>query len=73
MRLATDDTDYLLWMLERLTAHRAFEWLARRPVDWRERPADWPATRYEEKALAARRKPAFLRFRRRPRAAEPAP
>ena len=69
LRLATDDTDYLRWMLERATAHDAFEWLARRPQDWRERTADWPPTRYEQKALAAGRRPAFLRFRRRPRAA----
>jgi tRNA (guanine-N7-)-methyltransferase len=69
LRLATDDVDYLRWMLERLTAHRAFEWLARRPGDWRERPADWPPTRYEEKAFAAGRKPVFLRFRRTPRGA----
>jgi tRNA (guanine-N7-)-methyltransferase len=69
LRLATDDMDYLRWMLERVTAHDAFEWLARRPQDWRERPPDWPPTRYEQKALAAGRRPAFLRFRRRPRAA----
>jgi tRNA (guanine-N7-)-methyltransferase len=69
LRLATDDMDYLRWMLERATAHAAFEWLARRPQDWRERPPDWPATRYEQKALAAGRRPAFLRFRRRPRVA----
>lgn len=68
LRLATDDRDYLLWMLERLTAHRAFEWLARRPGDWRKHPADWPPTRYEEKAIAAGRTPIFLRFSRRPRA-----
>ena len=67
LRVATDDDDYLGWMLERLTDHVAFEWLARRPGDWRKRPADWPPTRYEEKALAAGRSPAFLRFRRRPR------
>jgi tRNA (guanine-N7-)-methyltransferase len=67
LRLATDDADYLCWMLERATAHADFEWLARRAEDWRERPADWPATRYEQKALAAGRTPAFLRFRRRPR------
>lgn len=67
LRLATDDMDYLRWMLERATAHADFEWLARRPRDWRERPADWPQTRYESKAIAAGRKPAFLRFRRRPR------
>jgi len=68
LRLATDDVDYLRWMLERLTAHDAFEWLARRSQDWRERPPDWPPTRYEQKALAAGRRPTFLRFRRRPRA-----
>lgn len=68
LRLATDDTDYLCWMLERITRHRAFEWLARRAADWRERPADWPATRYEEKARSAGRSAYFLRFRRRPTA-----
>jgi tRNA (guanine-N7-)-methyltransferase len=67
LRLATDDMDYLCWMLERATIHPAFEWLARRPGDWRERPVDWPPTRYEQKALAAGRRPAFLRVRRRPR------
>lgn len=67
LRLATDDRDYLAWMLERATGHRDFEWLARGPRDWRERPADWPPTRYEQKALAAGRRPAFLRFRRRAR------
>ena len=65
LRLATDDSDYLAWMLEHLTAHPDFVWLARRPADWRERPPDWPATRYEEKARAAGRAPAFLRFVRR--------
>jgi tRNA (guanine-N7-)-methyltransferase len=66
LRLATDDPDYLAWMLERVTRHSAFEWLARRPADWRERPADWPPTRYEEKARAAGRSPYFLRIIRRP-------
>jgi tRNA (guanine-N7-)-methyltransferase len=67
LRLATDDRDYLAWMLEHATAHPELEWLARRPGDWRERPADWPQTRYEQKAIAAGRPPIFLRFRRRPR------
>jgi tRNA (guanine-N7-)-methyltransferase len=67
LRLATDDPDYLRWMLELATGHPAFHWLARRPADWRERPADWPPTRYEEKARAAGRSPAFLRFCRRRR------
>lgn len=67
LRLATDDGDYLGWILEQVTRHSAFEWLACRPADWRERPADWPPTRYEEKARAAGRVPTFLRVRRRPR------
>lgn len=65
LRLATDDRNQLCWMLECVTDHPAFEWLARRPVDWRERPQDWPPTRYEEKARAAGRDPIFLRSRRR--------
>ena len=67
LRLATDDRGYLAWMLERLTSHPDFHWLARRSADWRARPADWPPTRYEEKARAAGRRPAFLRFCRRSR------
>ncbi len=66
LRLATDDRDYLIWMLEHVTAHPAFVWTARTPADWRERPPDWPATRYEQKARAAGRTPVFLRFIRRP-------
>ena len=66
LRLATDDRDYLAWMLEHVTTHPDFLWLARRPTDWRERPPDWPATRYEKKARDAGRTPAFLRFLRRP-------
>ncbi|MBV9017282.1 MAG: tRNA (guanosine(46)-N7)-methyltransferase TrmB [Alphaproteobacteria bacterium] len=67
LRLATDDRDYLAWMLEHIVAHPDFVWLARRPADWRERGENWPGTRYEAKARAAGREPVFLRFIRRPR------
>jgi tRNA (guanine-N7-)-methyltransferase len=67
LRLATDDRDYFSWMLERVTDHPAFEWLACRPGDWRDPPRDWVPTRYERKALAAGREPAFLLSRRRRR------
>jgi tRNA (guanine-N7-)-methyltransferase len=67
LRLATDDSNYFSWMLEHTTHHQAFSWTARRPADWRERPADWPATRYENKARKAGRVPGFLRFERRVR------
>jgi len=64
LRFASDDPGYLAWTLERLMAHPAFEWTAARAQDWLTRPADWPPTRYEAKALHG--PPAFLRFVRRP-------
>ncbi len=67
LRLATDDVDYLGWMLRVGLAHPDFEWLARRPDDWRQRPDDWPATRYEEKNRSGGLGPVFLRFCRRGR------
>jgi tRNA (guanine-N7-)-methyltransferase len=67
LRFATDDPGYLAWALERLTAEPALAWQVAGPADWRRRPDDWPATRYEEKALTAGRRPAYLRFLRRPR------
>jgi tRNA (guanine-N7-)-methyltransferase len=67
LRLATDDMDYLRQMLIDASQVPEWQWLARRPGDWRERADDWPATRYETKALAAGRRPGYLRFVRRPR------
>ncbi len=65
LRLGTDDADYAAWMLACLDRHPEFDWPVTRASDWRQRPADWPQTRYEEKALAAGRKPVFLICRRR--------
>lgn len=67
LRLATDDPSYQRWMLIELQRHPAFEWTAERAADWRERGPDWPATRYEMKALGQGRRPIYLRYRRRPR------
>jgi tRNA (guanine-N7-)-methyltransferase len=64
LRLATDDVGYLGWMLACAPVHPAFAWLAEGPADWRTRPADWPGTRYEAKAIAAGRRPYFLHLRR---------
>jgi tRNA (guanine-N7-)-methyltransferase len=66
LRLASDDPGYARWMLATMLAEPRFAWLAERAADWRERPADWPPTRYEAKALTAGRRPVFLRFRRLP-------
>jgi tRNA (guanine-N7-)-methyltransferase len=67
-RFATDHSEYCTWALARVLRHGSFAWTAERPGDWRERPADWPPTRYEERAIAAGRSPVFLTFRRLPRA-----
>lgn len=67
LRVATDIMDYARWTMAQVWPHPAFRWTATGPGDWRERPADWPATRYEAKALKAGRLPVFLRFERRPR------
>ena len=64
LRLATDIDDYARQMLLAARCEASFEWLARSPADWRERPADWPQTRYEQKAIREGRKRYFLRFRR---------
>ncbi|AWK86137.1 tRNA (guanine(46)-N(7))-methyltransferase TrmB [Azospirillum thermophilum] len=67
LRLASDDMGLVRWMLEHTVKDPNFEWTARGPSDWRVRPSDWPPTRYEEKAIAAGRKPVFLRFVRKAR------
>ena len=65
LRVATDDPTYLAWTLEHLPAHPDFRWRAGAEADQHRRPADWPATRYEQKALREGRPPAYLRFERR--------
>ncbi|HVA35551.1 MAG TPA: tRNA (guanosine(46)-N7)-methyltransferase TrmB [Stellaceae bacterium] len=65
LRLATDDPDYAEWMAAAIAAHPAFVEVARGDGDWPSRPADWPATRYEQKAVAAGRQPRFFRLARR--------
>jgi tRNA (guanine-N7-)-methyltransferase len=67
LRLATDHHGYLRWMLQLASDHPEFEWLVQGPRDWRQRPEDWPPSRYEAKALAQGRTPAYLRFARRAR------
>jgi tRNA (guanine-N7-)-methyltransferase len=37
-------------------------WLAETAKDWRARPADWPETRYEAKAIGAGSTCTYLRF-----------
>src|SRR5680860_228095 len=63
LRFASDDADYAAQALLAVNGSGAFDWLARKAADWRERPADWPETRYERKALSGR-KPTYLSWQR---------
>ena len=67
LRLASDHMNLISWMLFHTLATGDFEWTARGPQDWRARPADWPQTRYEAKALARGETCVYLTFRRRAR------
>jgi tRNA (guanine-N7-)-methyltransferase len=62
LRLGTDIGDYARTMLVALTRHPAFRWTAVCAADWRERPSDWPQTRYEAKAVREGRRCTYLRF-----------
>ena len=64
LRIATDIDDYLKAILLTFHSHPEFIWLAKSPLDWRHRPHDWPATRYEQKAIREGRSGVYLRFQR---------
>jgi tRNA (guanine-N7-)-methyltransferase len=66
LRFASDDSDYAAEALSTIGRSAAFAWLAERASDWRDRPADWPGTRYERKAFGDGRKSIYLRFKRLP-------
>lgn len=64
LRLASDNMEYVRRMLYCTLDHGGYEWLARRPEDWCQRPTDWPPTRYEMKAHERGAPCVFLHFRR---------
>ena len=64
LRLATDHADYAAWALQHLMSDDRYSWTSARADEWRQRPGDWPATRYEQKALKAGRACVYLRFLR---------
>ena len=63
LRVATDIPDYVRQTLEEVPG-QGFEWLAKRPADWREPWDVWLSTRYAQKALREGRVPHYLTFRR---------
>jgi tRNA (guanine-N7-)-methyltransferase len=64
LRIATDIGDYARWILLAVREQHSFGWSVEGPRDWRERPPDWPSTRYEAKALREGRRSTYFRFRR---------
>ncbi len=64
LRVASDIPDYVRWTLMHAQNAPAFVWTAETAADWRDRPDDWPQTRYEAKARREGRPPAYLKFRR---------
>ena len=62
LRLATDIADYARTMLMALSTTPEFRWTATGADDWRHRPADWPETRYEQKAVREGRRSSYLRL-----------
>lgn len=65
LRLGTDIASYAGDMLHAVRSAGAFQWLAQSAADWRQRPTDWPQTRYEQKARREGRQPYYLIFARR--------
>lgn len=64
LRIASDIPDYVLWTLTHVRHVDELVWTAERARDWKDRPADWPQTRYEAKAIREGRRPAYLTFRK---------
>jgi tRNA (guanine-N7-)-methyltransferase len=64
LRFASDDTDYAAQALLLMQQSGAFAASDEHAGDRRERPAGWPETRYERKALGEGRKPVFLSLKR---------
>jgi tRNA (guanine-N7-)-methyltransferase len=64
LRIGTDIGDYARTILIAARATPALRWTATCAADWRLRPADWPETRYEAKAIREGRRRYFLRFER---------
>lgn len=64
LRFGTDIGDYARTGLAAILADGTFTWTAQGPSDWRARPADWPETRYEAKAIREGRKRYYFRFTR---------
>jgi len=65
LRFASDIDDYVGWTLARILRSPDFIWPANSEAEWLTPYADWPGTRYEDKAIREGRRPVYLTFIRR--------
>ena len=63
-RLGTDDPTYCRWALMVMRTRADFAWQANMASDFLNRPADWPQTRYEQKARRKGHEVWYFRWRR---------
>jgi tRNA (guanine-N7-)-methyltransferase len=49
-RIATDHVNYMRHAMVQMQQQDSFEWTAEAPADWERIPADWPDTRFAQKA-----------------------
>lgn len=61
-RVGTDHPLYREWTAVQMAYRSDFKWLVEQGGDWWRRPDDWPATRYEAKAIEGRA--AYLRYQK---------
>ena len=64
LRFASDHPVAKSWLLAGALHHPAFSWTVHSARDWRERPADWPQTRYMAKSVREGRAPSWFDFKR---------
>lgn len=60
--LGTDHPIMKSWILETFQTHFGFEWCAEEANDWRIRPSDCFATKYEKKSIIENRNPNWFVF-----------
>ncbi|MDC1357173.1 tRNA (guanosine(46)-N7)-methyltransferase TrmB [Pseudomonadota bacterium] len=60
--LGTDHFIMKSWILEIFQNHSGFQWIAEKASDWRIRPGDCFATKYEQKSIIENRKPNWFVF-----------
>lgn len=61
-QVATDQEDYLNWILRHMLRDSRFQWSAESADDWRKPPYSAQTTRYAKKALRESRMPTYLQF-----------